>query len=67
MKKAVVKNLESNIGFIIDKKTLKNISANLEKLGLVKILEFELTMKNKHIKYSKNKTEIKQSKIDGAK
>jgi hypothetical protein len=62
LKRLIVDQLEKKKGYIIDRKTLKKILKNLEGLGLIKILEYEITMKNKEYDYIKNK-EIKQSKV----
>jgi hypothetical protein len=61
LKHLIVEKLEKNKA-VIDRKTLKKILQNLEKLGLIKILEYEITMKNKEYNYVKN-AEIKQIKF----
>jgi hypothetical protein len=45
----------------IDRKTLRKILANLSKLGLIQILEYEVIMKNKEYDYVKKK-ELSQTK-----
>ncbi len=62
LKVYILNELEKTIGFVIDRRTIKNLFMNLEKLGLIKTLEFELTMRNKLYNYLKN-TEITQKKI----
>src|SRR5690606_2759653 len=62
LKHLIVEELECKKDYTIDRKTLKKILVNLESLGLIKILEFEITMKNKDYNYVKS-NEIKQSKV----
>jgi hypothetical protein len=62
LKHLIVEKLENKKDYIIDRKTLKKILVNLESLGMIKILEYEITMKNKEYSYVK-KDEIKQSKV----
>jgi hypothetical protein len=59
----IINELENKIGFKIDRKTLRNVLLNLEALGFIKTMEFELVMKNKNYTYSNNKEEIVQRKL----
>ena len=63
LKQFILTDLEKEIGFTIDKKTIKNLLVKMEELELIKIIEFELTMKNKNYNYLNNKDVIKQNKM----
>jgi hypothetical protein len=63
LKKSIINDLESNnYGYQIDRKTLRNILVNLEKIGLIKLADFKLTISNKNYKYFQDKTELNQLK-----
>ena len=55
--------LEKNKNFMIDRKTIRRLLNTLEKTGLIKIVRYELTMRNTCHKYLNSKDEIKQEKI----
>ena len=59
----IAKDLERNKGFVIDRKTIRRLLTTLEKIGLIKIARYELTMRNLVHKYLNSKEEIKQEKI----
>ena len=63
IKHHISKDLEMNKGFIIDRKTIRRLLITLEKIGLIKIARYELTMRNLAHKYLNSKEEIKQEKI----
>ena len=48
---------------MIDRKTIRRLLNTLEKTGLIKIVRYELTMRNTCHKYLNSKDEIKQEKI----
>ena len=63
LKKSIIRDLESNTyGYQIDRKTLRNILVNLEKIGLIKLADFKLTMSNKNYNYFQDKVELSQLK-----
>ena len=63
IKHHISKELEHNKDFVIDRKTIRRLLTTLEKIGLVKITRYELTMRNLSHKYLNAKDEIKQEKI----
>ena len=63
IKHHISKELEKNKGFVIDRKTIRRLLTTLEKIGLIKITKYELTMRNTIHKYLNSKDEIKQEKI----
>ena len=63
IKNLILEILEKTKDFVIDRKTLKRILLDLEKMKVIKLLKFELTMKNIHQSYLNEKEEIKQEKI----
>jgi len=63
MKHLIINELECKTGYSIDRKTLQKILNNLHQLGLIKVMEYEIIMKNKIYNYSNNRSEIKQNKI----
>jgi len=63
LKHLIINELENKTGYSIDRKTLQKILSNLHKLELIKVMEYELIMKNKIYNYSNNREEIKQSKV----
>ena len=63
IKHHISKELEHNKDFVIDRKTIRRLLTTLEKIGLVKITRYELTMRNLSHKYLNAKEEIKQEKI----
>ena len=63
IKHHISKDLEMNKGFIIDRKTIRRLLVTLEKINLIKIARYELTMRNLVHKYLNSKEEIKQEKI----
>ena len=63
LKNKILNELEKDIDYIIDRRTLKNILINLEKIGLIKKIDYLLTMKNMDHQYSKNRDEINQYKM----
>ena len=63
IKHHISKDLEMNKEFVIDRKTIRRLLTTLEKIGLIKIARYELTMRNLAHKYLNSKEEIKQEKI----
>jgi len=63
IKHHISKELEQNKDFVIDRKTIRRLLTTLEKIGLVKITRYELTMRNLSHKYLNAKEEIRQEKI----
>ena len=63
VKHLILTDLEKEKDFIIDRKTIKRIFLNLQKMKLIKIMKFELTMKNTKQSYLHEKDEIKQEKV----
>ena len=63
IKNLILEILEKTKDFVIDRKTLKRILLDLEKMKVIKLLKFELTMKNIHQSYLNEKEEIRQEKI----
>ena len=63
IKHHISNELEKNKNFIIDRKTIRRLLTTLEKVGLIKIVRYELTMRNLIHKYLNSKEEIKQEKI----
>ena len=63
IKHHISNELEKNKNFIIDRKTIRRLLTTLEKIGLIKIVRYELTMRNLIHKYLNSKEEIKQEKI----
>jgi len=63
LKHLIIDELEKKTGYSIDRKTLQKILSNLHKLDLIKVMEYELIMKNLIYHYSNNRSEIKQNKI----
>lgn len=63
IKHHISKELEHNKDFVIDRKTIRRLLTTLEKIGLVQITRYELTMRNLSHKYLNAKDEIKQEKI----
>ena len=63
IKHHISKELEHNKDFVIDRKTIRRLLTTLEKIGLVKITRYELTMRNLSHKYLNAKEEIRQEKI----
>ena len=63
IKQLILEILEKTKDFVIDRKTLKRILLDLEKMKAIKLLRYELTMKNIHQSYLNEKEEIKQEKI----
>ena len=63
IKHHISNELEKNKGFEIDRKTIRRLLTTLEKIGLIKIVRYELTMRNLIYKYLNSKEEIKQEKI----
>ena len=63
IKHHISKELEHNKDFVIDRKTIRRLLTTLEKIGLVKITRYELTMRNLSHKYLNAKDEIRQEKI----
>ena len=63
IKQLILEILEKTKDFVIDRKTLKRILLDLEKMKTIKLLKYELTMKNIHQSYLNEKEEIKQEKI----
>ena len=63
IKHHISEDLEKNKGFVIDRKTIRRLLTTLEKIGLIKVVRYELTMKNLFHKYLNSKEEIKQEKI----
>ena len=63
IKHHISNELEKNKNFIIDRKTIRRLLTTLEKVGLIKIVRYELTMRNLIHKYLNYKEEIKQEKI----
>lgn len=63
IKQLILAVLEKSKDYVIDRKTLKRILLNLEKMKLLKLLKFEMTMKNTCQSYLNEKEEIKQEKI----
>ena len=63
IKHHISNELEKNNEFMIDRKTIRRLLNTLEKIGLIKIVRYELTMRNLIHKYLNSKEEIKQEKI----
>ena len=63
IKHHISNELEKNKNFMIDRKTIRRLLTTLEKIGLIKIVRYELTMRNTVHKYLNSKEEIKQEKI----
>ena len=63
IKHHISNDLEKNKEFMIDRKTIRRLLNTLEKIGLIKIVRYELTMRNLIHKYLNSKEEIKQEKI----
>ena len=63
IKHHISNELEKNKNFMIDRKTIRRLLTTLEKIGLIKIVRYELTMRNLIHKYLNSKEEIKQEKI----
>ena len=63
IKHHISNELEKNNDFMIDRKTIRRLLTTLEKIGLIKIVRYELTMRNLIHKYLNSKEEIKQEKI----
>ena len=63
IKHLILTILEKEKDFVIDRKTIKRMFVNLEKMKLIKIIKFELTMKNIKQSYLNEKEEIKQEKL----
>ena len=63
IKHHISRDLEMNKEFVIDRKTIRRLLTTLEKIGLIKIARYELTMRNLAHKYLNSKEEIKQEKI----
>ena len=63
LKQLILELLEKKKDYMIDRKTLKRILFSLEKMKLIKISKFELTMKSMLQTYLNEKEEIKQEKI----
>ena len=63
IKHHISNELEKNNEFMIDRKTIRRLLTTLEKIGLIKIVRYELTMRNLIHKYLNSKEEIKQEKI----
>ena len=63
IKHHISNELEKNKEFMIDRKTIRRLLTTLEKIGLIKIVRYELTMRNLIHKYLNSKEEIKQEKI----
>ena len=63
IKHHISNELEKNKEFMIDRKTIRRLLNTLEKIGLIKIVRYELTMRNLIHKYLNSKEEIKQEKI----
>ena len=63
IKHLILTLLEKEKDFVIDRKTIKRMFINLEKMKLIKIIKFELTMKNIKQSYLNEKEEIKQEKL----
>lgn len=63
VKHLILTDLEKEKDYIIDRKTIKRIFINLQKMKLIKIMKFELTMKNTKQSYLHEKDEIRQEKL----
>ena len=63
IKHHISQDLERNKEFVIDRKTIRRLLTTLEKIGLIKIVRYELTMRNLVHKYLNSREEIKQEKI----
>ena len=63
IKHHISNELEKKKNFMIDRKTIRRLLTTLEKIGLIKIVRYELTMRNTVHKYLNSKEEIKQEKI----
>ena len=63
IKHHISNELEKNKNFMIDRKTIRRLLTTLEKIGLIKLVRYELTMRNLIHKYLNSKEEIKQEKI----
>ena len=63
IKHYISNELEKYKNFVIDRKTIRRLLTTLEKIGLIKIVRYELTMRNLVHKYLNSKEEIKQEKI----